>query len=397
MPFNVWVLTIAQALSMSAAPLMMLLGGLVGANLAPAPELATLPITAMVLGVAISILPVNRLISLFGRKVVFIAGSLIAALSGGVAAFAIEQDNFILFCGSGLLLGFAGAVIQQYRFAAMEAVDQSLAAKAASQVLVGGLVAAFLGPELAVLGSKFIATPFVGAFLLLSLVSFLSAICLLFYQQNVVVALTNNESYRGVTRPLSQLLSQFPLWVAIAGATIGFAMMSFVMTATPLHMHHIEHHSLADTKWVIQSHIIAMYAPSLVTGFLVTRWGVARMMFIGLVAYLITIIAALMGNELINYWVALVLLGLGWNLLFIGGTVLLPRCYREGEGLKVQAINDLFIFGFQAIASLSAGWVIHLLGWQQLLIICLPFIVLQFVLLACWKRSINKKRQVLSQ
>lgn len=387
MPFNVWVLTLAQAFAMSAAPMMMLLGGIVGIELAPSPALATLPITSMVVGVAISILPVTQLMKRFGRKKVFISGSLLAAIAGIIGAYGIAERDFTIFCISGALLGTAGAIVQQYRFAAMEAMAPALGAKAASRVLLGGLVAAFLGPELALFGNELVATPYVGAFLFLTLVCLLAAFTLMFYRESGAINPLHSEHTHAAPRPLAVILSHTQIWVAIAGAIIGFAMMSFVMTATPLHMHHIEHHSLADTKWVIQSHIIAMYLPSLFTGFLVARWGVSKMMLLGLTAYLVTIVIALMGNDLLNYWLALVLLGLGWNLLFVGGTVLLPRCYAHGEGFKVQAMNDSLVFGSQAIASLSAGWVIHQLGWELLLSICLPFIAFQLLLMTWWKFS----------
>ena len=390
MPFNVWVLTLAQAFAMSAAPMMMLLGGIIGAEIAPSPILATLPIASMVVGVAISILPVTQLMRRFGRKKVFIGGSVVAGGAGLVAAYAAQEQSFELFCFSGILLGSAGAVIQQYRFAAMESVVPELGAKATSRVLLGGLVAAFLGPELAVLGGDLIETPYVGAFLFLTMVSLLAGLTLCFYREDSAALSQVNVEALGDIRPLKSILNQEQIWVAIAGAMIGFAMMSFVMTATPLHMHHIEHHSLADTKWVIQSHIIAMYLPSLFTGYLVAKLGVSKMMLAGMLAYFVTIVTALMGNDVLNYWAALVLLGLGWNLLFVGGTVLLPRCYRPNERFKVQAFNDTLVFGSQAIASLSAGWVIHQLGWQVLLIICIPFIGIQLILISWWKLSQSK-------
>ena len=390
MPFNVWLLTLAQAFAMSATPMMMLLGGLIGADIAPSPELATLPIASMVVGLAVSVQPVSRLMQRFGRKQVFVGGALLAASSGLVAALATSEQHFILFCLSGAMLGSAGAVVQQYRFAAMESVSEELVAKAASRVLLGGLVAAVIGPELAVWGSKLWQQAYVGAFLCLSLVSLIAAVILSFYREPKLETSSGYEQAENNARSLAEILSQPQLWVAIAGATLGYAMMSFVMTATPLHMHHVEHHSLADTKWVIQSHIIAMYLPSLFSGVLVARLGVSKMMLLGLAAYLITIIVAIIGRDLLNYWAALVLLGIGWNFLFVAGTSLLPRCYKKAERYKVQSFNDSFIFGAQAIASLSAGWVIHLLGWNILLISCLPLIAAQLLLIAWWKWSRTK-------
>ena len=393
MPFNVWVLTLAQAFAMSATPMMMLLGGIIGAEIAPSPELATLPIASMVIGVALSIVPVSKFMQAFGRKPVFISGALVAASSGMLAAFAASQQNFTLFCLSGLMLGSAGAVVQQYRFAAMESVSETLAAKAASRVLLGGLVAAIIGPELAVLGDILSEQAYVGAFFFLTMVSLIAATILCFYREAKIERKATMEFTAATGRPLGVILSQPRIWVAIAGATLGYAMMSFVMTATPLHMHHIEHHSLADTKWVIQSHIIAMYLPSLISGALVVRIGVSKMMLLGLLAYVITIVTALLGHDLLNYWAALVLLGLGWNFLFVAGTALLPRCYNKDERYKVQAFNDSFVFGAQAMASLSAGWVIYVLGWEILLISCLPLIAALLLLIAWWKLSKSRMLQ----
>ncbi|MFV7769166.1 MFS transporter [Shewanella marisflavi] len=384
MPRNVWVLTLAQAFAMSATPMMMLLGGLIGAQLAPTPSLSTLPIAVMVIGVALSVVPVSRLMRRFGRKKIFLLGSALGMCGGLLAAFATLMQLFIPFCISGLLLGAAGAIVQQYRFAAMESVAPIDGAKAASRVLVGGLVAAFMGPELAVLGEKLFETPHVGAFLFLICVCLLAGLVLCFYQDN-------QEHQAAVelaplpVRPLGHILLQPSIWTAIGAATIGYGMMSFIMTATPLHMHHMEHYSLADTKWVIQSHIIAMYFPSLFSGYLVAKFGTSRMMLVGLLAYGVTITVALLGRELLNYWVALVLLGLGWNLLFVAGTVLLSRHYHSEERFKVQAFNDAFVFGSQAVASLSAGWVLHQLGWEVMLLSCIPLLAIHLLLMA-WGR-----------
>ncbi|QYK02212.1 MFS transporter [Shewanella psychrotolerans] len=381
MPRNVWVLTLAQAFAMSATPMMMLLGGLIGVELAPTPSLATLPIGMMVIGVAVSIIPVSRLMRRFGRKRVFIFGACYGALAGVVAAIATQTHGFSLFCFSGLMLGTSGAIVQQYRFAAMESVEAIDGAKAASRVLVGGLIAAVVGPELAVLGSHLIRESYVGAFLFLTLVCLIAAMVLTFYQEPLTTASNVNESVKD-GRPLAKILLQPQIWTAIGAATIGYGMMSFVMTATPLHMHHMEHHSLADTKWVIQSHIIAMYFPSLFSGYLMAKFGTQKMMLAGLFAYGLTITIALMGHELLNYWVALVLLGIGWNFLFVVGTVLLSSYYQREERFKVQSFNDAFVFSSQAIASLSAGLVLYHLGWKVMLVSCIPLIAIHLCLMA---------------
>lgn len=170
--------------------------------------------------------------------------------------------------------------------------------------------------------------------------------------------------------------------------------MSFIMTATPVHMHHIEHHSLEDTKWVIQSHVIAMYLPSLISGYLIARLGHTRIMLAGLALYCLTLALALAGRDLLNYWSALVMLGVGWNFLFVAGTSLLPGCYRPEERFTVQSFNDSLVFGSQSLASLGAGWVIYQLGWQLLLVICIPAIATQLILIAWWKLSKSKALQI---
>ncbi|ABL98893.1 MFS transporter [Shewanella amazonensis] len=392
-PRNVWLLTLAQALSMSATPIMVLLGGLVGAKIAPTAQLATAPIAVMILGLATAVVPVGLLGRKYGRRRVFLLGSLLGTLAGLTAALGVYQNDFVTFCVGALLLGAAGAVVQQYRFAAMEAVDPVKAPRAASRVLLGGLVAALLGPELAVIGSDLIDNSYAGAFLLLSAIALCGGLVLLGYSNESQWQGDAGPAVSETERPLGELLSQSRLWVAIGGAAIGYGMMSLIMTATPLHMHHMEHHSLADTKWVIQSHIIAMYLPSFVSGALVARFGQGAMMMAGLGAYGATIILALSGSDLLNYWTALVLLGVGWNFLFVAGTSLLPSCYRGAERFRIQTFNDFAVFGFQAMASLGAGALLTGLGWQVLLVACLPFIGVQLMLLAWWKLSKSRVLQ----
>ncbi|MBT1444339.1 MFS transporter [Shewanella sp. JM162201] len=387
MPRNVWLLMLAQAASMSATPIMVLLGGLVGAALAPSPELATAPIAIMVLGLASSVIPVGLLGRRYGRRRVFLLGSLVGALAGLLAAAGVYLNHFGLFCLGALLLGAAGAVVQQYRFAAMESVAPADAPRAASRVLLGGLVAAVLGPELALLGSSVIEGSYAGAFLLLSLIALCGGAILWGYRNDAQWQAAADSQQPEPERSFGELMSQPALWAALGAAAIGYGMMSLIMTATPLHMHHMEHHSLADTKWVIQSHIIAMYLPSFFSGLLVARFGHGAMMLLGLAAYGATIMMALSGSALLNYWTALVLLGIGWNLLFVAGTSLLPACYSGAEKFRVQMTNDFAVFGFQALASLGAGYLLSGLGWRVLLVACIPMIGLQLALLAAWKYS----------
>jgi len=381
LPSNVWILTIAQALMLSVSSLVVFVGGLVGSQLAPVENLATLPVASIVVGTAVAILPVTLLMNTIGRKRSFFIIITYSVFVAFLAGYSISISNFYLFVASTFLFGGTAACVMQFRFASMESVSEELIPKAASMVLVGGIAAAFLGPEIAVLGKDLLNVEFAGSFIMLS---GLFIVAMLF-----LLAFKNPEYKEDKTehpqRPLKIIFQQRIFWVAMLSATIGYAIMSFIMTATPVHMHVMEGHSLEHTKWVIQSHIIAMFLPSLITAWIIKKIGIVKMMFTGLVAYLICIVIAFAGHHLVNYWVSLVLLGVGWNFLFIGGTTLLPRAYNPGERFKVQAVNDFLVFGTQAVASLSAGWFIFAIGWKTLLLFNLPFMLFLWVVIWKWQ------------
>jgi len=378
---NVWVLMLAGSLGMCIAPMIVFIGGIVGASLAPEASLATLPVAAIVVGTAVFVIPVSKLMQKFGRKPIFMASSLASSLSALGAAWAVSNHHFWGFIAAAVFLGGSLAVIQQYRFAAMESVPKEDTATAASVLLLGGLISALLGPELASLGKDIFEQPFVGSFCLLSIVCLMGGFCLIAYREKTVL---ETEEHGG-GRPLSEIMSVPVFWVAVLAATIGYAVMSYIMTATPVSMHVMQAHSLEETKWVIQSHIFAMFMPSLFSGFLIKRFGPQKLMLVGLALYLVCIVLTLQGQDLMHYWAGLVVLGLGWNFLFVSGTVLLPQSYREQERFKVQGFNDFFVFGFQAFASLSSGVVIYTLGWNTLVVIALPFLLLQLGVMFIWK------------
>lgn len=381
LPRNVWLLTISQALMLSVSSMVVFVGGLVGSQLAPVANLATLPVASTVVGTAVAIPPVTLLMNTIGRRRSFFIIGFYSILVAFLASYAISISSFYLFCVSTFLFGVTYACVMQFRFASMESVSEELIPRAASMVLIGGIAAAFFGPEIAVLGKDILKVEFAGSFILLA---GLFAIALLFLTgfKNPITQNTANESPQ---RPLKEIFKQRVFWVSILSATIGYAVMSFIMTATPVSMHVMEGHSLGHTKWVIQSHIVAMFLPSLVTAWIIKKLGVSKMMITGLIAYVICIAIAFAGKHLGNYWVSLILLGVGWNFLFIGATTLLPQCYKPSERFRVQAVNDFVIFGTQAVASLSAGWFIFAVGWKILLLINLPFILFLLVVLLKWQ------------
>ena len=381
LPINVWILTIAQALILSVSSMVVFVGGLVGAKLAPVENLATLPVASVVVGTAVTIPPVTLLMNTIGRRHSFFILGFYSVFVAFLAGYSILISSFYLFCLSTFLFGATYSCVMQFRFASMESVNDELIPKAASMVLVGGIAAAFLGPEIAVFGKDLLEVEFAGSFIMLAGLFIIAMLFLLGFRNPVI----NEELSAVQQRPLKTILQQRIFWVALLSATIGYAIMSFIMTATPVHMHVMEGHSLEHTKWVIQSHIIAMFMPSLITAWIIKKLGIPLMMMIGLVAYVACIAIAFTGHHLMNYWASLVLLGIGWNFLFIGGTTVLPRAYKPGERFKVQALNDFIIFGTQAVASLSAGWFIFALGWKVLLMLNLPFAIFLGIVILKWQ------------
>ena len=379
---NVWILTAAQALMMSVNSLSIFVGGLVGTMLSPQPQWATLPVASTVVGTALSTVPLTMIMQRWGRKPTFLAVALYSLGVCWLTAWSIELQNFYFFSFCTFLLGTNSATLMQYRFAAMESVEAIQVPKAASIVLVGGIAAAFLGPEIAVRGKSLLTQDFSGSYALLSLVFMVGTGLLFFYQnQNI-----SSKAQHSEARSWSELLRQPVLWVAMLGAAVGYAVMTFVMTATPVSMHVLDGHHLSDTKWVIQSHIIAMFLPSLFTGWLIQRLGTLRLMIAGLLIYGVCVAIGFSGHAFMHYWWALLLLGLGWNFLFVGGTTLLPQAYRPHERFRIQGLNELVVFGSQAMASLSSGWIVHALGWESLLLLTLPFVGLQLLFVLWWMR-----------
>lgn len=386
---NVWLLTLAQALMMSTGSLVVFVGGIVGAQLAPIEKLATLPVASATIGTAITVVPVTLLMRRIGRKASFLIITFFSILVAFLASYAIYIYHFYLFCLSVFLLGMMLASVMQFRFAAIESVSSELIPKAAATVLLGGIASAFIGPEIALRGKDLLDVPFSGSFILLGILFLLGFFLLTAFKNPV-----STESHEASNaRPLKVIGKQAVFWVAILSAAVGYVVMSFIMTATPVSMHVMDGHSLSDTKWVIQSHIVAMFLPSIITAWIINRIGINTMMLAGLFAYLICIAIAWSGHHLGNYWVSLILLGIGWNFLFIGGTTLLPQSYRPAERFKVQAVNEFLVFGSQAAAALSAGWFVFAVGWEIMLTFTLPIILIQVVIISRWilmKRKLVK-------
>ncbi len=392
LPRNIWLLFVAQPLVMSASPIIVFIGGILSSKMANDPSLATLPLTLMILGVAAGSIPAAVLAKNKGRKLAVFNGLSCSLMAAFLALIAAKSALFSLFCFASLLFGMGGAFTQQLRFAAIESSACSDdTPKILSVLMLSGVFAAFLGPEVAVAGKDWLISPFgyAGSFLLLAVLIAIAMLIMLAFKNPTII----NSELEGETRPLREIAKQPIFVIAILTATIGFALMSYLMTATPMSMHHVQGHSLNETKWVIQSHIAAMYLPSLLTPWLVKKITLKGLMLSGILIYTLVTFIALSGHDVMHYWWALILLGIGWNFLFLTGTSLLPQSYNVNERHKVQAINDFILFGFQAVASLLAGWVLYTAGWYWVVITSVPFIIMLYLVFMVYQKKLWQKKQ----
>lgn len=375
------VLTLTQAFAQSCAPIVILLGGIVGATLAPDQSLATLPVALMIVGTAATTIPASLLMHRYGRKAMFLVAAGYCGFAGWLGSYAIDQGSFALFCMATFLVGSHNAFMQQYRFAVAESLPDSKVGPALSVLMLAGVVAAYMGPEAAEKFHNAGSTEFAGSFLAISGFMAMAFILLCFYRNQAF----HQDKEEMPSRPLTVIAAQPVFLLAIVAAATGWAVMSFVMTATPVSMHRVDSFSIEDTTWVIQSHVMAMYLPSLFSGFLLSKYGAENLVKAGLVLLVVCLLVGWVDRHLVHYWGSLVLLGVGWNFLFLGGTTLLTRSYQAGERFRVQALNDFLIFSLQALASLSSGWILLTFGWDVLLLLCLPFIAALGLIIA-WQR-----------
>jgi MFS family permease len=401
---NVPILAVGYAIAASGASLVVFAGGIVGGTLAPVPGLATLPVALSVVGVAVASAAAALLMGRIGRRAGFLGGALLGAAASMLAAAGITTGSFNLFCTATFLLGANIAFVLQYRFAAAESVTPDRTGRAVSLVLVGGIVAGYLGPEIARRTVDASGRGYHTAFLVQAgLYLVVAALMLLLRPVEgsgsvpasavpVPVADAGDGSEartRGATDPASPLRFPSDFVLAAAAGMVAYGSMSLLMTATPMSMHTIDGHPVDAAAIVIQSHAIAMYLPSLFTGALIARIGDRRVMLLGVLAIFGSTIAGASSHAVHAYWVGLVALGLGWNFLFIGGTVLLARAASSANRFRIQAANDTLVFGTQAVAALASGAALHALGWRTLNLMVLPGLALM-TLLIVWPRTARR-------
>jgi MFS family permease len=370
---NILLLTTCQLISATGSIVLVTLGGIIGTKLSENPALATLPVSIMVISVASTTIPATMLMRAIGRRPSFALASLSSFASVMLAAYALVIASFAWFVVAAAVFGINMAFTQQYRFAAAESVEPRYAARAISLVLVGAIGGAIIGPELVRLGEYAIQeVQYAGTLVAVAVLYLLQATLLLFL-----------EPFRGelddgtatAQRPLREIVGQPVFIVAVLGGTTAYGVMTLIMTATPLSMHINDGYSLEQTAHVIRSHVLGMYLPSLISGLLLERLGISRLMTIGAIALTVACVAGLQGQSIMHYTFALVLLGVGWNFLYVGGTTMLTLSYSMAERFKAQAVNEFSVFGTSATASLLAGTVMHMYGWYTLVLVPLPLLI----------------------
>ena len=371
---NVSLLAACQALLFTNNATVIALNGLAGYALASNKALATLPVTGWVVGAALSTVPASMLMRRFGRRAGFTVGAVTGILGALICSLALWLSSFWLMCCGTIVFGVYNAFGQYYRFAAADACKDDFKARAISLVLAGGLVGGIVGPQFSQRTVDLFTTQYMGAYL--SLIFFLVVVIVLLRWLDIPSP--SEAELAGPVRPMREIAVQPAFFVAVTAATVGYGVMNLLMVSTPLAMGFCGH-PFGDAATVIGWHVIGMFGPSFFTGSLITRFGVLSVMFVGALILYVCVAIALSGITVAHFWVAMVLLGIGWNFLYIGGTTLLTESYRPSEKAKVQGINDMIIFVTMATTSFSSGLLLDRNGWDTINYLALPFISIAVV------------------
>jgi len=368
---NVFLLACCQALLFTNNVTLISLNGLAGFALAGNKALATLPVTGYVVGAALSTFPASMWMKRVGRRNGFLTGTLFGLAGGAITTLAIWQQSFWLLVFGTLVLGTYNAFGQYYRFAAADASPLSWRARAISLVMAGGLVGGIIGPELSKHTIGLASPTYLASYA--SLMGF----CLV---TMVILAMLRiptpkAEESHGPTRPLKQIMAQPVFIVAVVVAALGYGVMNLLMTSTPLAMGFCGHPYAAAAS-VISAHVIAMFGPSFFTGSLIQRFGVLNVMMAGVAMMFACVGIALSGQLVTHFWWSLVLLGVGWNFMYVGGTTLLTEAYQPAEKAKTQGANEILIFCTTATSSFTSGVLVNAAGWNTLNYVALPFLAI---------------------
>jgi MFS family permease len=380
---TVLLLAACLALGMTVTTIIMTSAAVAGTIIAPRRSLATMPVALMFVGTMLTPLPLSWTMGRYGRRAGFMIGALFGIAGGTVATTAMLAGSFALLCAGMVLLGVAAASNAFYRFAAADAASPAFRPTAISWVMAGGIVAALLGPNLARWTKDLLAPiEFAGTFAVLPALQAATLLLLAFIDLPRPV----KAEVSGPVRPLGELARQPAFVAAVAAAVAGYAVMNMVMTSTPLAVIDCGY-GFSDAAFVLQWHVLGMYVPAFFTGSLIRRWGTHRIIAAGLALFMATVALGLAGQDLtFSFLPGLILLGVGWNFLYVGGTTLLTETHTAAEKAKVQGFNDFLVFTAVAMTALSSGGVHEAGGWQGVNLVALVLSAVAVLLMGPWLR-----------
>ena len=386
--FNKNFIVICLSSMIAAFPpmIVVLLGGIITSKIMLKDSLATLPMTLMIIGIALSAPIASKLMSIWGRKKGFIFSSFLSTFALLLCSLSIYNQDFIIFALGNFLIGSSQAFSNQYRFAASESVSNEYIPRSISIILLLGIISALLSTNLSEYFKDYFPDYlFLGSYIFLSITAIIPIFILLFYEDNENIKNESKFQYKTIV----SLLKNIKILQSIISAGFGYFIMAIIMTATPLHMHLVNNFTLFQTSIVIQFHVIGMFLPSLFSGDLVKKFGNTNIIYSGVIILFMSIIINTSFDFYYSYLVGLILLGIGWNFLFVSGSSLLVVSYEEKDKFTAQGLNDFIVFSTQGIGALSAGFLLYYSNWKILNILCIPLLIIViFVSFRASKKSI---------
>ena len=373
---NFIIICISSTIAAFPPMAVVLLGGIITSQIMMKDSLATVPMTLMIIGIAIGAPIASRFMSIWGRQKGFLFSSLLSCLALTLCSIAIFLENFYVFALGNFLIGSSQAFIHQYRFAASESVTKEFIPRSISIILLLGIVSALLSSNFAEYFKDFFPNNlFLGSYIFLSFTAIIPFFVLLFYEETK----TSNNQSKFQIETIFKLLKNIKIIQSIVSAGLGYFTMAIIMTATPLHMHLVNKFTLFETSIVIQLHVIGMFLPSLFSGDLIKRYGNTNIIYAGVVILFLSILTNTFFEFYYSYMLGLILLGIGWNFLFVSGSSLLVVSYKEKDKFTAQGLNDFIVFSTQGIGSLSAGFLLYFSNWTVINLLCVPLLIIVLV------------------
>ncbi len=373
---NFIIICISSTIAAFPPMAVVLLGGIITSQIMMKDSLATVPMTLMIIGIAISAPIASRFMSIWGRQKGFLFSSLLSCLALIICSIAIYLENFFIFALGNFLIGSSQAFIHQYRFAASESVAKEFIPRSISIILLLGIISALLSSNFAEYFKDFFPNNlFLGSYIFLSFTAIIPFFVLLFYKETK----TSRNQSKFEIETIFKLLKNIKIIQSIVSAGLGYFTMAIIMTATPLHMHLVNKFTLFETSIVIQLHVIGMFLPSLFSGDLIKRFGNTNIIYAGVGILFLSIITNTLFDFYYSYMLGLILLGIGWNFLFVSGSSLLVVSYEEKDRFTAQGLNDFIVFSTQGIGSLSAGFLLYFSNWTIINLLCVPLLIIVLV------------------